>query len=60
MSSSQIYLPPILYSIARNPITAVGLPLTLGTLSGLPTHRVVKGFWYNVSPAYPKNRAKLR
>jgi len=37
---------PILLSIARNPVTAVGIPLVLGTFSGLPTRKVTKGYWY--------------
>lgn len=44
---------PILLAIARNPVTAVGLPLALGTLSGLPTRKVTKGYWYQVSPMLP-------
>ena len=40
--------PPVLLSIARNPVTAVGLPLTSGLLSGFPTKKVVQGAWYNV------------
>jgi len=44
---SVYYLPSILLSIARNPVTAIGLPLALGTLSGSPTAKVVRGQWYN-------------
>lgn len=44
---------PILLAIARNPVTAVGLPLALGTLSGLPTRKVTKGYWYQVSRMLP-------
>ena len=43
-----ITLPPLLFSIARNPVTAVGLPFIGGMISGSPTRRVVKGKWYNV------------
>ncbi|KAH8113241.1 TspO/MBR-related protein [Phellopilus nigrolimitatus] len=42
-------------SIARNPVTAVGLPLAIGTLSGLPTRKAVRGYWYN-SLASPPGR----
>ena len=45
--------PPVLLSIARNPVTAVGLPLTSGLLSGFPTKKVVQGAWYNVRPSFP-------
>ena len=41
-------LPDILLDIPRNPIFAVGIPITLGTLSGLPTRKQVKGEWYKV------------
>ncbi|KAK7695896.1 hypothetical protein QCA50_000535 [Cerrena zonata] len=51
-----ISLPPLFFSIARNPITAVGLPLLGGMLSGSPTRRVVKGQWYN-SLAFPPGQA---
>ncbi|KAH7921827.1 TspO/MBR-related protein [Leucogyrophana mollusca] len=39
-------LPSILLAIPRNSITAVGLPLALGLLSGSHTRRVVQGKWY--------------
>ncbi|KAI0081723.1 TspO/MBR-like protein [Panus rudis PR-1116 ss-1] len=42
-----IELPALFYDIPRNPVTAVGLPLTLGLLLGAPTRRVVRGQWYN-------------
>ena len=45
--------PPVLLSIARNPVTAVGLPLTSGLLSGFPTKKVVQGAWYNVRLSPP-------
>ncbi|KAJ4478194.1 TspO/MBR-related protein [Lentinula aciculospora] len=41
------HLPDILLSIPRNPVTALGFPLTLGILSGFPTAKVVRGPWYN-------------
>ncbi|KAJ3882889.1 TspO/MBR-related protein [Lentinula edodes] len=44
---SIIYLPNILLSISRNPVTALGFPLALGVLSGTPTAKVVRGPWYN-------------
>lgn len=53
-------LPDVLLSIARNPVTAVGLPLTTGLLSGFPTKKVVQGYWYNSlksPPGRPSNRA---
>ncbi|TFL00533.1 TspO/MBR-related protein [Pterulicium gracile] len=40
-------IPELLLNIARNPITAAGIPLTLGVLSGLPTRKVVRGQWWN-------------
>ncbi|KIK68068.1 hypothetical protein GYMLUDRAFT_36894 [Collybiopsis luxurians FD-317 M1] len=45
--SSPIYLPNFMFSALRNPVTAVGIPLGLGMLSGLPTSKVVRGPWYN-------------
>jgi benzodiazapine receptor len=39
-------IPELLLDFARRPITAVGIPLTLGVLSGLPTSGVVKGLWW--------------
>lgn len=44
-----INLPPLLLDLPRNPVVAVGLPIVLGTLSGFPTSKVVKGPWYQVS-----------
>ncbi|KAJ3924083.1 TspO/MBR-related protein [Lentinula edodes] len=44
---SIIYLPNILLSISRNPVTALAFPLALGVLSGTPTAKVVRGPWYN-------------
>lgn len=43
----------ILLEVARNPVTAVGLPLVAGTLSGLPTSNVVRGHWYTVRREAP-------
>ena len=40
-------LPPILLDVPRNAVLAIGLPLVLGSLSGFPTSKVVKGAWYN-------------
>ncbi|KAL0070698.1 hypothetical protein AAF712_001919 [Marasmius tenuissimus] len=54
--SSNIYIPQILLSIPRNPVTAVGLPLVLGILSGTRTGSVVRGQWYRnlrVPPGRP-------
>ncbi|TCD68194.1 hypothetical protein EIP91_011366 [Steccherinum ochraceum] len=42
-----VYLPDILLAVPRNPVVAVGLPLTFGMLSGSPTRDAVKGPWYN-------------
>lgn len=45
---SAIYIPNILLSVARNPITALGLPLGLGLLSGYPSGQVARSGWYEV------------
>ncbi len=45
------YLPSILLEIPRNPVTAVGLPLALGVLSGYPTAKVARGPWYKAGQA---------
>jgi hypothetical protein len=42
------YLPNILLAIPRNPVTAVGLPLALGCLSGVPASKVENSNWYYV------------
>lgn len=42
-------LPPFLIQPLRTPLLAIAIPVTLGSLSGLPTFRVVKGAWYSVS-----------
>lgn len=39
----------ILLSVPRNPVTALGLPLALGMLSGYPDHRTAAGPWYKVT-----------
>jgi hypothetical protein len=44
----RISLPPLLLELPRNPAIAVGIPIVLGTLSGYPTGKVVKGPWYEV------------
>jgi translocator protein len=41
-------LHPILLDIPRNAVLAIGMPLVLGTLSGLPTVKVANGPWYKV------------
>ncbi|KAL0576915.1 hypothetical protein V5O48_005061 [Marasmius crinis-equi] len=54
--SSNIYLPQILLNIPRNPVTAVGLPLVLGIVSGSGTASAVRGQWYRnlwVPPGRP-------
>lgn len=43
-----VYIPNILLAIPRNPITAVGLPLALGFLSGSPASKVANSNWYHV------------
>lgn len=52
---ASIYIPNILLAIPRNPITAVGLPLTLGFLSGSPASKVANSNWYHVGqfPLHP-------
>lgn len=42
------YLPNILLAIPRNPVTAVGLPLALGCLSGMSASKVENSNWYFV------------
>ncbi|EJD01121.1 TspO/MBR-related protein [Fomitiporia mediterranea MF3/22] len=52
--------PTLLLSISRNSVTAVGLPLAAGVLSGLPTRKVVQGIWYKSlesPPGRPPNKA---
>ncbi|KAF9268044.1 TspO/MBR-related protein [Marasmius fiardii PR-910] len=54
--SYNLHLPQILLSIPRNPVTALGLPLALGILSGSSTKSVVQGQWYKnlrVPPGRP-------
>jgi translocator protein len=51
-----IQLPQVLLSLSSNPVTAVGLPVIAGMLSGLPTRKVVRGQWYNVSRSLLHNR----
>lgn len=46
--SSTYYIPSVLLAIPRNPVTAVGLPLVLGVLSGAGTANAVRGQWYKV------------
>lgn len=46
--TSSFNLPPILLDIPRNAVLAIGMPLVLGSLSGLPTAKVVNGPWYKV------------
>jgi hypothetical protein len=49
----QIYLPTILLSIPRNPVTAVGLPVALGFVRGAFSRDNVKGSWFQVSRRRP-------
>lgn len=44
----QIYLPTILLSIPRNPVTAVGIPVALGFVRGALIRDNVKGSWFQV------------
>jgi hypothetical protein len=53
-----IHIPSILLSIPRNPVTALGLPLALGMLSGSGTAKVARGEWYKVVP-YLQHRQAL-
>ncbi|TFK29407.1 TspO/MBR-related protein [Coprinopsis marcescibilis] len=52
-----IYIPNILLAIPRNPVTAVGLPLVVGFLSGSPpASKVANSHWYhdlNAPPGKP-------
>ncbi|KIL68053.1 hypothetical protein M378DRAFT_57765, partial [Amanita muscaria Koide BX008] len=41
-----IYLPTLLLTIPRNPVTAVGLPLAIGFARGLINRNGVKGDWF--------------
>jgi benzodiazapine receptor len=43
---SGVFIPNILLAIPRNPVTAVGLPIALGFLSGSPASKVVNSNWY--------------
>jgi len=54
-----VYLSNILLSILRNPVTAAGLPVVLGLLSGSQTGKVVETQWYKalrVPPGHPPRR----
>lgn len=53
-------LPEILLDIPRNPVFAVGIPIVLGTLSGIPTKRQVRGQWYKVCQHSPMSLVELR
>lgn len=46
---SGVFIPNILLAIPRNPITAVGLPIALGFISGSPpASKVANSNWYYV------------
>ena len=47
-------IPTILLEAVRNPVVAVGLPLTLGWASGFPTAKVVREPWYQVRDLHGK------
>ncbi|KJA30208.1 hypothetical protein HYPSUDRAFT_127124 [Hypholoma sublateritium FD-334 SS-4] len=52
-----IHIPNILLAIPRNPITAVGIPLALGFISGSQTSKVSTSNWYhnlNAPPGRPR------
>ncbi|PFH52798.1 hypothetical protein AMATHDRAFT_1841 [Amanita thiersii Skay4041] len=42
----QIYIPNIFIQIPRNPISAVGLPLALGFLSGAASRKAMHSAWF--------------
>ncbi|KAJ3505888.1 hypothetical protein NLJ89_g7178 [Agrocybe chaxingu] len=48
-----VYIPNILLAVPRNPITAVGLPIALGFLSGSPSSKVANSNWYHNLHAPP-------
>lgn len=45
---SGVFIPNILLAIPRNVVTAVGLPIALGFLSGSPASKVANSNWYFV------------
>jgi len=45
---SIVHVPNILLTIPRNPVTALGLPLALGFLSGSPASKEANSKWYHV------------
>jgi len=47
---SIVHVPNILLAIPRNPVTALGLPLALGFLSGSPASKEANSKWYHVCP----------
>jgi benzodiazapine receptor len=47
-------MPPVLLGLARNPWTAIGLPLGLGWCSGLITRNAVTS-WYRLLEKPPGN-----
>ncbi|EIW82124.1 TspO MBR-related protein [Coniophora puteana RWD-64-598 SS2] len=47
------FIGPLLLSIPRNVFTAVGIPLTLGFISGSQTRGVVRSPWYKDLPSPP-------
>jgi len=46
-------LPELFFTVPRNPILAVGIPLTLGYISGIPTRDAVPSVWYSTLRAPP-------
>ncbi|CAA7259829.1 unnamed protein product [Cyclocybe aegerita] len=48
-----VHIPNILLAVPRNPITAVGLPIALGFLSGSPSSKVANSNWYHNLHAPP-------
>ena len=47
---SIVHIPNILLAIPRNPVTAMGLPLALGLLSGSLASKEANSKWYRVRP----------
>ncbi|KAG8887315.1 hypothetical protein FRB98_000243 [Tulasnella sp. 332] len=43
-------IPSFLVQPLRTPLLAIAIPVVLGSLSGLPTSKVVKGPWYKALP----------
>lgn len=46
--SGSVYFPSILLAIPRNPVTALGLPLALGSINAIKTTSFVRAEWFQV------------